>query len=799
MLQWERMGKKMLLIAPDTRYSDGNSSTVGDVIKRSYTSAIIRNVPVVTQTPGGDAVIDLGEIYKGDMTGFSRAFQMNVNPALSKWGSFKAFPQNVELPVETAVAQGPPGSPLTRIRLHYSLSSLPKTDYSPRVADDRIGYFMTVRKDWGKKHGEKTLFDRYVNRWDLRKVDPSLKLSPVKEPIVWYIEKTVPVKFRRYVKEGILEWNKAFEKCGFLDAVIVRQQTDEEFAELDPEDVRYNFFRWIVSGRAFAAGPSRAHPLTGQILDADIIFDDSFVRVIMGRYGVWEGPSADPAHDATLAEFFAANPVWKASFVPERLLPVTLAAQREEPLGDFDAQIEKQMFEHGLHGCSLAQGMQQEMAIAGLALKSAGCPEIPDELMGQWIKEVVMHEVGHCLGLRHNFKASSWLTFAEILAAEDSPEAATTGSVMDYNPVMQKLRGEERMPLFITRTLGPYDYWAIEYGYRPVEEPHKSEAELLKSVTDRVAEPGHDYATDYDNMFFSPDPAVNTYDYGKDGMEYVKYRMRQALKLIDDLDQWGIEDGESYAELRRAFDTLLGTYGSVARYAARYVGGMHTYRDHRGDPNARAPFEVVDAKTQREALNLVCERLFADAAFQFSPRLLNQLGAGRWAHWDSDEFDMQPEYPLHERIQRMQFTSLFQMLNPFTLNRIYDAELKVEADEEAMTVAELFETLTGSIWSELDEEATGTYSTRRPYISSMRRSLQRAYVQILINLTVNNAESLGIPADVRSVVYLTLSDLGERIDGRLGDGGKLDTFSRAHLLEAKQRIAKALDASFVAQ
>jgi len=140
--------------------------------------------------------------------------------------------------------------------MSYSLSTIPESskNYKPRKADDRVGYFLTTRLDWQKDYKQDTLFDRYINRWHLEKRDPSLKLSAPKNPIVWYIEKTVPVQYRRWVKEGILEWNKAFEKCGYLDAIEVVQQEDYDprTKDLDPEDVRYNFFRWIVTGRGFA-------------------------------------------------------------------------------------------------------------------------------------------------------------------------------------------------------------------------------------------------------------------------------------------------------------------------------------------------------------------------------------------------------------------------------------------------------------------------------------------------------------------------------------------------------------------
>jgi hypothetical protein len=161
------------------------------------------------------------------------------------------------------------------INVHYSISAIPQTGYQPRLADDRVGYFLTVVKDWSRK-GEDDRFVRYINRWDLQKADTTAELSPPKKPIIFYLEKTIPFAYRKPIREGIAEWNKAFEKAGFANAIEVRQQEDKD--DWDPEDIRYNTFRWITAGAGFAMGPSRVNPNTGQILDADVIFDADFLQ-----------------------------------------------------------------------------------------------------------------------------------------------------------------------------------------------------------------------------------------------------------------------------------------------------------------------------------------------------------------------------------------------------------------------------------------------------------------------------------------------------------------------------------------
>jgi len=308
-VQWQEMDKKLVLIAPDLRYKEGDKSEVGDVIKRTYTERIVLAAPIVSKKEGSP-VIDLDKVLKADYAGIGRVYGGGVDASLSRYATRKVFPNNIELGVDLAVMRGDQGG--TRARVHYSISKLPDGDYQSREADDRVGYFLTAVKDWTKPHTERTIFHRYIHRWRLRKEDPKAAVSDVKpaDQIVFYIEKTVPKQYRQYVREGILEWNKAFEKAGLRNAIQVRQQDEGVFDQLDPEDVRYNFFRWIVSGRSFAMGPSRANPLTGQILDADIIMDDSMVRVWEARYAqlTAKGPAA--YYDPQLREFLDHHPEW---------------------------------------------------------------------------------------------------------------------------------------------------------------------------------------------------------------------------------------------------------------------------------------------------------------------------------------------------------------------------------------------------------------------------------------------------------------------------------------------------------
>jgi hypothetical protein len=790
LVRWERFKKKMMLVEPELRHLRDKKSPVRDVIDRTYTDSVVLATPIVTLR-GGDPVIDLDAIFKRNPDGNTRVFGGSLDASLSKWVKKKAFADNLELAVE-GVFMGRNGG--TKATLHYSISRLPKNGYEPREADDRIGYFMTARKDWTTPHDAPTTFKRYIHRWWLRKAEPDQAVSDVhpNDQIVFYIEKTVPVKFRRYIREGILLWNSAFEKAGIRNAIAVRQQTDSnEFAGLDPEDVNYNFFRWIVSGRAFAMGPSRANPLTGQILDADIIMDDSMARVWYDRYDrmMAQGPAGD---DAQLSAFLDAHPEWRFQSSFDKLLPGFDAPEAALPA--FEPETSRWLKQIQPHAnCSYANGVAHEMCLGAALLDASPNPGVTrDEFVGQWLKLVACHEVGHTLGLRHNFKASAWLPLSAIIA-NDNPDVPTTASVMDYNPAVYNVDRSPRK-LYLSQAVGPYDDLAIAYGYRLPTKGEK-EADMLAEIAASLAEQGLHYATDDNRSFFDPDPLVNVYDHSRDPVEWAAYRMDLADSLRKDLADWAIQDGESYHRLRRAFDMLLFEYTRVTRFAARVIGGQYLTRDHRDDPNARTPIEIVPLKTQQAALDFLNQRVFSEKAFQFDPALLNQLAPGRWSHWGTTEYDPQEDYPLHDRIAAVQYWALFHVTNPVTLRRVHDAELKVPADQPAMTLADLLAGVTATIWSELTGDVgQKQFTGRDPFIASVRRDLQRKHLAMLTRIVLAPADG-AYPPDAIAIARMQMTDLKASI-ARCQENSGLDAASRAHLADSSARIEKALDAGY---
>ena len=276
-VNWRRYDKRLALIEPNISTRSTGEQESKDSVKRLFTDRVMLDVPIVCLSPTKTPVIDMDALLVGQASRFFPSSARGANPRLAKIVTAKAFPNNVELSFEVAMSGG-------RLKtLHYSISKIPSsTGYKPRKADERVGYFTTSYTDLGKYKDDETRV-RLINRWHLEKADPSLKLSPPKQPIVFYIEHTTPKRYRHWVKQGILLWNKAFEKVGIRDAIVVYQQDSNKaifpnHMEKDPEDVRYNFVRWLNNNVGTAIGPSRVNPLTGQILDADIILTDGWIR-----------------------------------------------------------------------------------------------------------------------------------------------------------------------------------------------------------------------------------------------------------------------------------------------------------------------------------------------------------------------------------------------------------------------------------------------------------------------------------------------------------------------------------------
>ena len=761
MLVWQRVGDKVHLVRKNVRFRAEKGTPIAEAVDLGHNDSVLFSLKIESIHPQRKSVlVNISPVFISDLPPLARriASDARFDKGRSTWGAVKAFPKNVELKVNAVYSSQTnmstiPDSRGIQLTLHYSLAGLPENNYRPRLADDRLGHFMTAVKDYSSKTSDAP-FIRYVNRWHLEKADKEAKLSPPKKPIIFYIEKTVPHRYRPYVRQGILEWNKAFEKIGFADAIEARIQQDYE--DWDPEDARYNTIRWMV-GAGFAIGPSRVNPLTGQILDADILIGESWIRYWQREY---------------------------MTFFDE------VAHERDHPM------------DHSSHfQCQIASGLARQMGFMASVLQARGLAdedgELPEEFIGEALKTLTMHEVGHTLGFRHNFKAS---TIFSLDALNKKKGEALIGSVMEYDAVNIAPEGQEQGDYY-TKTIGPWDYWVVEYAYKPIDAS-KPEGELkaLGEIAARVASSELTYGTDedaYGYRFRDLDPLVNRWDLGDDPLAFAKQRREIVVGLWDKIADKVTKEGMGYQRVRRAFGSLLYEHGFTMYLASRYIGGQYHHRDHRGDENGRLPFVPVPAVKQREALQFIKEYALSDKAFSFSPELLNSLAITRWSDWGGDSWtSTRFDYPVHDVILRNQTLILERMLYPSVLSRVQDAELKFPKGEDAFTLPELFSGITDAVWVELGRDAGAKqWSNSDAFISSFRRGLQREHLKQLIKLVLE--ADTGTPEDARSLARLHLGQIRSKIQRVLQNArGALDDYSFAHLEESQVRVEKALDASF---
>ena len=976
---WKRFGKRLALIQPnyEVRTTGDKQSKAG--YRRVHTDRVILDVPIVTMGSKGGPVIDLTNLLVNQSTKFFGGRTAGANTRLAKIAKAKAFPKNVELAFEMPLRGGKFGT------IYYSFAEIPEnTGYKPREADERLGYFVTSHRDIGDASDESP-WKRYINRWHLEKADPSLQLSPPKKPIEFYIEHTTPVRYRRWVRDGVLEWNKAFEKVGIDNAIVVYQQDEATGAhmEKDPEDARYNFILWTNSDMGFAIGPSRVHPRTGQILDADIVMDEGFItgwsktweslipQMAMENFGpetyTWleSRPGADPrvtlappSQQEAVRQTLAREAVMRANGqlpghhermsssdptlmgddlydgLTGRISQVNGACQHacckafdvalfrlnydlimnmEQPTSmDDDSDSKKDPISgkwNGMVSFSGPEGMSQEMSFSmDLQLQSDGSVTgeaeigpmgsmeisgtwdsktstltvqpvdadeepmvlkledgrltgdmsegqmsltiwaeresfveadssgsssddgdeteeetvedmdedtdaeeateeeeettvktgkasrkgdvqlidgVPESFIGPQLKDVIMHEVGHTLGLRHNFKGSRIYDLDEM-NAEEMKGKAIGGSVMDYLPVNINYGEDANQGDYTMVTIGPYDYWVIEYGY--------ANDRNYKKVLERVAEPQLAYATDEDT--WGPDPTARRFDNAKNPLDYADSQIALIkdlrVKIIEDM----VEDGESWSEARKAYELLLGKHSSAVGIAANWIGGSYLNRHKKGDPDAVRPIENIPAEQQRRALAFVLENTMKDECYGLNSELLHRMTVDKWYDQGGMRFLYQDEtYPVHSRISGIQSMALTQVLNPTTLQRIYDNEFRAMGEEDVLTLPETMDEVKVIVWSELDEQPDSNVSNQSPYISSLRRNLQRTHIDRLIDMSMpsNGMGSAAAPVSNLSRMQLReiLDDI-EEVKTR-----KMDAYSKAHLAEARSKIERALDAQYL--
>jgi hypothetical protein len=771
-VQFERSGDRVLLVRPNLRFTSGGDDAFRRAVEVAYGNSVLASFKIESEQDSSKALlVDLASFLVSDAPDLAdrmkavfdrKSFRFDKDR--SRLGSMKMFPENFEVDAELTYSPSEregldvgtvPDDRYLPITVHYSMSKLPEPGYVPRYADERVGYFVTAVKDFSRDSAQ-DFWLRYARRWRLQKKDPAAALSEPVKPIVFYLEKSIPPDYRPYIKAGIEGWNKAFEAAGFKNAIVARDAPDDP--DFDPADVRFSTIRWIVSSQPTfgAIGPSRTDPRTGEILDADILIEASAIQNYRNNYRRYVGPEAEAREILSLE--------------PEPGAP----------------------WLDGEHACAAAAAFEDAGALQHLALLASGAlppgSPVPMEYLGEALVRLALHEVGHTLGLRHNFMSSIATPYSRLHDKTFTAEHGLTGSVMEY-PGVNVSGDAKTQGHYYTPVVGAYDVWAIRYGYTPsgAAKPDE-EREMLVGIAAECSRPELAYGTDEDARGPSAlDPRTNVYDLGDDPLLFARDRTAylKGLWTSGRLDERVVGPHDSYASLRRAVDALFTQYGVALGMAVKQVGGQQVSRAYRGDPAAPAPFTPVSAAKAREALDFLAQRAFAADAFTLSADLLNRLPAERWGHWGLGSPD-RLEFPLHERVLTIQTTLLDGLLSAERLTHVREAELR---SKDAIRMSEVFERLSRATWGEVGAREGWAAALEAP---GTRRDLQRAYVDRLAAMVVSPPP--GLPDDARALARLQLQRIDARCSRALGADAPLGDFTRAHLQESRARIRRTLEA-----
>ncbi|WP_037319498.1 zinc-dependent metalloprotease [Salegentibacter sp. Hel_I_6] len=609
--------------------------------------------------------------------------------------SANSYPENVEVKhVMTYEAEEPPSrgqAGTISMMMNQSMILLPDDKMQPRIADHRVGWFTIDKYDY---NSEELKADDYelIRRWKLVPKDIEAykrwELVEPEEPIVYYLDPATPEKWRPYFKQGIEDWNVAFEEAGFKNAIIAKDPpTKEEDPEFSPEDVRYSVVRYVASTTRNAVGPSVTDPRTGEIIESDIIWYHNHLRSYRNRY----------------------------------------------------------------------------MIEAGAQTEDARTLNTPESEIGEMMRMVIAHEVGHALGLPHNMKASAAYPTDSLRSAEFTQKYGLTPSIMDYARVNYVAQPEDEGVRYI-RMMGPYDLYAINWGYRYLPEAESAEAEKEKLdewILEKAGNPWYEFGSGYGGV----DPQSQRESLGDDQVKASEYGLANLKKVVPNLIEWTSKDGYGYDDLKEVYRELTYMWRGYTSHVVANVGGV--YETRKTSDQDGVVYENVPKEKQQEAVDFLNAEAFTTPDWLLNQEILNRIEASGAI----------------ERVQGLQTRALTSLLDEDRLNRIIANE-EVNGDK-AYTAVNLMSDLRKGIFSEL-------YSRNK--VDAYRRNLQRSYVDIaseyLRKLNAENNEDL-LKSDILPLMRGEMQTLKREINRR--KSGINNSLTQYHWEDLIARIDAALD------
>ena len=737
-------------------------------------------------------LVNISSLFTGDIFRLSEMIAgtlggpYQLDPARSEPVSVKGFADNsvVQMQLHYMSPRGAEPNPILQllggggntleddrsapVRVNFTMGWRQDDDYVPRYADPRIGFFTTDFYSVDRFLDEDKEV-RFINRFNLKKKDPKAALSDPVKPILWTIDPSIPEKYHAAVKEGVLRWNKAFEPLGFKNVMQV-QEVQPGDKDYDHASGRYNVIRLLVGPEAPFAAISllRTDPFTGEILNASITLDGNVLQSLMQQ------------HERN----------WPIAFQSglQRQQQVLLRDKTrkmqddkflfETPKDEVVQQAKDRLAKFGWSNdeCTFASDSAEEASLSWNALMAApsGTPVSQDEYVHQWLAESVSHEVGHCLGLRHNFAGSTMFTTQQLGDDQLTSQDGTSASVMDYTPpnaqAVLKGHGTIFMP-----TIGVYDMWAIKYGYQPTDgKTPQDDRYTLSQIASQSGLPGHEYLSDEDADTDNPD-AVR-FDCGKDPLNFSSKQLQELTRAR----QYAITSlphvGESYSQRTKIIlSTIIASFREGV-IAARFVGGTLGNKNFKGDSNEKPTLAPVPSDEQRQAMDLITKSFLAPGCFELPAKVMDTMSLDQ-----TDIGDDVWNAPLREIISSLQGSMLALTMSANTTDDIAENAYKSSA-KGSYTLPEHYDRLLHSVCSEIGANED---------ISPLRRDLQRFFVQ---GLTLQAGAPLGaVSDDVRAVALDCLHRLKNVTAEQLAHSKGLDPMTKLHLTETQSAIDRFLN------
>ncbi|MDO9234896.1 MAG: zinc-dependent metalloprotease [Aquabacterium sp.] len=761
-VEFRKVQQQVQLLAINAAYTAQTGTPQAKAVQAAFSPSLLSSVPLASapQSKSGAVLIDASALLLGDMLGIAQHLQRTYRQSYALDARNSAMVQSksqssgVAFEVSqhyatSSIATGAnaPGTPNPSLPLsvpdprslfvtvHYSLSALPEKPMPTRPADPRVGYFTSTVADFTNDLA-RTPRQRFINKWRLDKKDPLAALSEPVQPIVYWLDPSIPLDYREAITEGILEWNKAFNAIGFKQAIEVKTPpADQPFDTLATGQAS---IRWMTNSQpAFGAiGPTHVDPRTGEILDADIALESLSSRAIR-----------------TVSSQFLANTT--------------------QPTAD--------TCQHGDHATE-----QLGLALEVMAAQDALDPDSPKvkAFVLAYLKDTTMHEVGHTLGLRHNFRASRWHTASELADLKLTQDKGNSASVMDYAPINLPAPGQPSGSPFQS-TLGPYDYWAIEYGYTPMLDNKEDAQHALQDIARRSARPDLvdtlAFGTDEDQAS-GLDPQALTFDLGRDPAAFAQTRLAIVRDLFERQATRALKPNDDPTLLMRSVLYGLRDLARTSQILMRQIGGVVSRRDAPG--SGRDLIDPLPAAQQRVALDILTREFLSPKAIGLKPVLLRQLAPDYMDRQEPSAMSQgaPADFSLANQQLAIQRTILATLMSEPLSERLMDNIDKTgDRDEQPLTVNELHRRLHDAIWST-------THAGSEP----AQRDLQREHVNRLAAAIVRGGSNR---ADVRAIFRANASALLSELRTQHHESPTSTAY--AHRRDCIDTLSAALSASVV--